>query len=294
MGHLRAHRAPQCNAVPRHWRIAQLGSLSTARRRHQLVAGSSAGTATVLLLHPFDVVKTRLQGGSTIATLASRSPQPGCLRCSERAAIAAAAAQHVVAAREPPGRRDAAYACQPAGPPRGCAADLPRPAAPAVQDGALGVLPAYRGPVDAVRQIMRQEGWRAFYAGWWAGLAAAAPPGGARAPGLPLPCSKGQSAGRTGPRACSAGSLLPGHQLPRATGAQCPRALLTRPRRHLRRPGACCDRQRLRLGHVLLLLRGHQRQAAGCRWGRRSCCCCLAQRPRTGCCMLRATCNEGG
>ena len=35
---------------------------------------------------------------------------------------------------------------------------------PAVQDGA-GLLPAYRGAVDAVRQIVRQEGWRALYSG---------------------------------------------------------------------------------------------------------------------------------
>ncbi|KAI3431257.1 hypothetical protein D9Q98_004320 [Chlorella vulgaris] len=33
-----------------------------------------------------------------------------------------------------------------------------------VQDGA-GLLPAYRGTVDAVRQIVRQEGWRALYSG---------------------------------------------------------------------------------------------------------------------------------
>lgn len=35
---------------------------------------------------------------------------------------------------------------------------------PAVQDGA-GLLPAYRGTLDALRQIVRQEGWRALYSG---------------------------------------------------------------------------------------------------------------------------------
>jgi hypothetical protein len=34
----------------------------------------------------------------------------------------------------------------------------------AVQDGA-GLLPAYRGTLDALRQIVRQEGWRALYSG---------------------------------------------------------------------------------------------------------------------------------
>lgn len=38
---------------------------------------------------------------------------------------------------------------------------------PAVQDGA-GLLPAYRGTVDALRQIVRQEGWQALYSGAWA------------------------------------------------------------------------------------------------------------------------------
>ena len=35
----------------------------------------------------------------------------------------------------------------------------------AVQDGIAGVLPAYRGTVHAVKSIIREEGWRALYAG---------------------------------------------------------------------------------------------------------------------------------
>lgn len=34
-----------------------------------------------------------------------------------------------------------------------------------VQDGIAGVLPAYRGTVHAVKSIIREEGWRALYAG---------------------------------------------------------------------------------------------------------------------------------
>ena len=41
----------------------------------------------------------------------------------------------------------------------------------AVQDGA-GLLPAYRGTLDALRTIMRQEGWRALYSGACAAMAA--------------------------------------------------------------------------------------------------------------------------
>ncbi|EFN53971.1 hypothetical protein CHLNCDRAFT_25287 [Chlorella variabilis] len=39
-----------------------------------------------------------------------------------------------------------------------------------VQDGA-GLLPAYRGTVDALRQIVRQEGWKALYSGLTPALA---------------------------------------------------------------------------------------------------------------------------
>ncbi|PRW05777.1 folate transporter chloroplastic isoform X1 [Chlorella sorokiniana] len=67
--------------------------------KHAL-AGGTAGLAATLILHPLDVVKTRLQ----------------------------------------------------------------------VQDGA-GLLPAYRGTVDALRQIVRQEGWRALYSGLTPALA---------------------------------------------------------------------------------------------------------------------------
>lgn len=35
----------------------------------------------------------------------------------------------------------------------------------AVQDGVQGLLPAYRGTVDALRSIVAQEGWRALYGG---------------------------------------------------------------------------------------------------------------------------------
>lgn len=38
-------------------------------------------------------------------------------------------------------------------------------ASSAVQDGSGGQLPAYRGSVDAVRTIVRREGWRGLYAG---------------------------------------------------------------------------------------------------------------------------------
>ena len=37
------------------------GLVTTYRRKHS-VAGGIAGSMSVLLLHPFDVVKTRLQG----------------------------------------------------------------------------------------------------------------------------------------------------------------------------------------------------------------------------------------
>jgi hypothetical protein len=37
--------------------------------------------------------------------------------------------------------------------------------AAAVQDGLPGVLPAYRGTVDAVRTIVAREGWLGLYAG---------------------------------------------------------------------------------------------------------------------------------
>lgn len=50
---------------------------------------------------------------------------------------------------------------------RGCT--IP-PSLPAVQDGA-GALPAYRGTLDALRSIYRQEGWRALYAGLTPALA---------------------------------------------------------------------------------------------------------------------------
>lgn len=62
---------------------------------NHMMAGGVAGSFAVLLLHPFDVIKTRLQ----------------------------------------------------------------------VQDGAGVALPQYKGPIDAIRTIMRTEGWRSFYKG---------------------------------------------------------------------------------------------------------------------------------
>lgn len=84
------------------------------------------------MLHPLDVVKTRLQGGC-----AAVPPPPAC------------------------------QVKLPDGPPTS-------PSVPAVQDGA-GMLPAYRGTLDALRQIVRQEGWRALYSGRPAPLTHAPP-----------------------------------------------------------------------------------------------------------------------
>jgi hypothetical protein len=174
--------------------------------------------------------------------------------------------------------QDVRRACWQAGaPPRGAAANAhpPPPArsAPAVQDGALGVLPAYKGPVDAVRQIMRQEGWRAFYSGAWAcswppalaGVCTFPPWPGPPAVRLAPPClSRGGAAqGALGPGLAARG---PGRlaSAPAAEEGRCPvPAPDCAGAPPACRPGARRGRQRLRLGHLLLLLRGHQRQAHG-------------------------------
>jgi len=62
----------------------ELAVLPCARRSHA-VAGSTAGSITVLLLHPFDVIKTRLQGPerhrapctARVVTPAPTPPPPG-------------------------------------------------------------------------------------------------------------------------------------------------------------------------------------------------------------------------
>ncbi|GBF94373.1 folate transporter chloroplastic [Raphidocelis subcapitata] len=76
-----AQRSPQPPAPKQDWQ--------------HMVAGAIAGSSAVLLLHPFDVIKTRLQ----------------------------------------------------------------------VQDGVQGALPSYKGATDAVKTILRTEGWRALYSG---------------------------------------------------------------------------------------------------------------------------------
>jgi hypothetical protein len=136
-----------------HYRTAADLGPNRRRCRHHLVAGGSAGTAAVLILHPFDVVKTRLQGGSGHP---STTMDTGRARHHDAARGSRAGRSSSKATRL--GGSDAPETAQP--PPLCLSARLP-----AVQDGALGVLPAYRGPLDAVRQIARHEGLRAFYAG---------------------------------------------------------------------------------------------------------------------------------
>jgi len=54
---------------------------------------------------------------------------------------------------------------------------LKRASALAVQDGLHGVLPLYQGTRDALRTIVREEGWQALYAGLSPALLGAGVPG---------------------------------------------------------------------------------------------------------------------
>ena len=95
------------------------------------MAGCTAGLVSTLSLHPLDVIKTRLQGEGML------------LRCCTRRA------------------RKAMLPPQLSSP----ASAVTVPACRAVQDGTPGATPAYRGTRDAIRSIMRQEGWRGLYSG---------------------------------------------------------------------------------------------------------------------------------
>ena len=99
------------------------------------MAGAVAGSAAVLTLHPFDVIKTRLQGQQTVQSIVFSF----CCLCSVLLTPRPLLSIHAT----------------PSSP----------PASPAVQDGHLAQATTYRGTLDAVRSMYQREGWRAFYNG---------------------------------------------------------------------------------------------------------------------------------
>jgi hypothetical protein len=83
---------------------AVLVSFSSAcacvRHRSHLVAGGVAGCSAVLLLHPFDVVKTRLQGEQAAAAAQPAGAVPSCGGGSAAAAPAITREMHDAQLRE--------------------------------------------------------------------------------------------------------------------------------------------------------------------------------------------------